>query len=84
MSEPRIFLQDREPESRVTQCDRSHEVAAFRLIDVDFTGSTGWRWFWRSRGARGKLETGSTAYRALHRTVPSLLGRRLYAVARVS
>jgi methionine biosynthesis protein MetW len=44
----------------------------------------GWRWLWRSRGTRGKLETGSTLYRALQRKFPGLFSRRLYAVARVS
>lgn len=44
----------------------------------------GWRCLWPSRGTRGKLETGSTLYRALQRKFPGLLSRRLYAVARVS
>jgi methionine biosynthesis protein MetW len=43
----------------------------------------GWRWLWRSRGTRGKLDTGSAVYRALQRRLPSLLAMRLYAVARV-
>jgi methionine biosynthesis protein MetW len=44
----------------------------------------GWRWLWRSRETRGKLDTGSTLYRALQRKFPSLLAMRLYAVARAS
>ncbi len=42
----------------------------------------GWRWLWRSRVPRGKLDTGSPVYRALQRKFPSLFAMRLYAVAR--
>jgi SAM-dependent methyltransferase len=44
----------------------------------------GWRWLWRSLETRGKLDTGSTLYRALQLRLPSLLAMRLYAVARAS
>jgi methionine biosynthesis protein MetW len=67
-------------------------VAGFESVEItgahgNFLGYlpyVGWRWLWRSRPTRGKLETGSTLYRALQRRSPSLLARRLYAVARVA
>ena len=65
--------------------------AGFESVDVNgahgnlvgYLPYVGWRWLWRSRATRGKLETGSVVYRALQRRLPSLLARRLYAIARV-
>jgi methionine biosynthesis protein MetW len=65
--------------------------AGFEAVEVtgahgNFLGYlpyVGWRWLWRSRPTQGKLETGSTLYRVLQQRFPSLLARRLYAVARV-
>jgi methionine biosynthesis protein MetW len=61
----------------------SVEVSGGHGNFLGFLPYVGWRWLWRSRGRRGKLETGSPLYRALQRRYPSLLGRRLYAVARL-
>jgi methionine biosynthesis protein MetW len=51
---------------------------------IGYLPYVGWRWLWRSRATRGKLETGSSLYRAVQWKFPSLLARRLYAVARAA
>jgi methionine biosynthesis protein MetW len=61
----------------------SVEVSGAHGNLVGYLPYVGWRWLWRSRSTRGKLETGSALYRALQRRFPSLFAMRLYAVARV-
>lgn len=83
----------RDPHLRFfTTTSLRHMLLQARFESADVSGAhgnllgylpyAGWRWLWRSRRDLGRLETGSTLYRALQRKVPSLLAMRLYAVAR--